>query len=115
MPPKLVATAPVPIELIICPVPSPAAAPRRSVLGAGPRRGRPPPGQFVLPRGEEVADAPPAIADPAAVQELAVVQCDVAHHRADLQMAPGLFDPPPGDKIRRLVLPGVEEGGAARA
>src|SRR5204863_5213990 len=58
--------------------------------------GREAPGQIVLAPGEEIAGEGAAVADPALVHILAVIEGEVAHHRTGLQMAPGLLDAPPG-------------------
>src|SRR5207248_1875539 len=72
--------------------------------------GRRAPGQIVLAPGEEIAGQGAAITDPAAGQEHAVIQRQIAHGRPGLDMAPGLLDAPAEDEIGCQILRGVEEG-----
>src|SRR5262249_872390 len=73
------------------------------------------PGQVVLAPGEEVAGNSAAITEILLVEEHAVVERAEDGLGADLDVAPGLLDTPPRDKVWRQILRGVEEGRVAEA
>src|SRR5438067_9422672 len=73
------------------------------------------PRQIVLAPGEEITRDRAAIAQVLLVQEHTVVEGVEDRLPAHLDVAPGLLDPPPCDKVRREILRRVEEGGVTEA
>src|SRR5438094_15591 len=73
------------------------------------------PDQVVLAPGEKVAGNRAAVTEVLLVEEHAVIERVEDRLCADLDVAPGLLDAPPRDKVRRQVLRGVEEGRIAEA